>query len=262
MRACAGRKSDSCTSPLSTRSPRHPLHGQSQHRVQPVFKSQIEDPSRRHPQRQGAKGVHKQPGQKRGEAFGIVKLQSAAPGSSIAGPAPWSPAARSLPADAPASGPAGRLRPPFCASSARRSWALVIQPCSSMTRPSGMRWRCPSSAFPRASISRRTAASTCAAVHAAEQLQPPSKTGAERLRQSFSHPEPQPRIGAGRKDPEPLSSPVRALAGPARSLLAALSPPTSNSRMVSKDARASRPGFRLRRGIVCSPAASWARPPR
>ena len=47
---------------------------------------------------------------------------------------------------------------------------------------------------PRPSISRRTAAATRAAVQAAEQFQPPSKTGAERLRHRCSQPEPQPGL--------------------------------------------------------------------
>jgi hypothetical protein len=45
-----------------------------------------------------------------------------------------------------------------------------------------MRWRWVSRTGPRASISRRKAASTHARVHAAEQHQPFSKTGASRLR--------------------------------------------------------------------------------
>ncbi len=85
-------------------------------------------------------------------------------------------------------------RPPpatFCASSAWRNWAEVIQPCSSITSPSGIRWRWFSWALPRASSSRSTAASIRAAVQADEQFHPPSKTGAVRLLQRCSHPEPQ-----------------------------------------------------------------------
>ena len=88
--------------------PGHALDGQGQHRVQPLFKTEIEQLSGSHTQRQCAKGVYEQPRNQRGKRLRIAilhrqhrtaPLQSKGPGHQLF--------ADPLPAHQPVTQPAG-----------------------------------------------------------------------------------------------------------------------------------------------------------
>jgi hypothetical protein len=53
----------------------HAFDGQRQHRVQTVFKAEIEQLSGGHPQRQGSEGINEQPRQDGGQRLGVVKVE-------------------------------------------------------------------------------------------------------------------------------------------------------------------------------------------
>ena len=200
MRECAGRKTDSCTSPPSTCEPCHALQSQRQRRIKMVLESQIENPSL--PPRAKA-ALQMRPRTAAARARSAPRggeTPSPAPGSPIAGPRPRvTMLLARAPARAPAICPACPRPQPFAPRRAARKSCCVIQPCSSMARPSGMRWRCPSRGLPRPSISRPSAAATRAAV------QPRAAPASFEDRRFAAAPQPKPAraavgVGAGRED--------------------------------------------------------------
>ncbi len=190
--------------------PCHSLHPQRQCRIEPVLETQVKNSTGRGAQRQCAKRVDKQSRHQSGQPFNIVKFSAqhrATPLNSER--ACYKHLAHTLAAHQPVAQPAAprRLR---CASTAPRNWPLVIQPCSSIASPSGIRCRCVPALLVRASSSRNRAASTTAFTQVSEQHQPPSKTGAVRGRKSFSQPEEQPGLA------QVVKIPVRAATGTGR----------------------------------------------
>ena len=105
--------------------------------------------ARSQPQRQAPNASTKQPRHHTAERLRSRGSRAATQDSSTAGPKRGSPSAHSPHAGAPASGPSRPVPADLCASRASRNWARVIQFCSSMSSPSGMRWRCISRTAPR-----------------------------------------------------------------------------------------------------------------
>ncbi len=259
MRAWAGRNCELLHQPALHPQTRHPLEGQRQHRVKTVFKSQVDQLARRHPQRQRAKCIHEQARQQRRSTPPGHEIRAAAPDSSTAAPAPASPDARSRPPWRISHCPSRPARCARCASSAPRSCAGVIQPCSSISRPSGTRWRCVSSrATAPVQFPAHRGLQPLPACTPAEQLHPPSNTGVERLRQTCSQPERQAGLAQVSRSPCPIRRSARRIARPRETAPPAGSDVQRRSGQATLRVRA----LRLKRGIVCSPDACAALQPR
>ena len=137
--------------------------------------------------------------------------------------------------------------------------AGVIQPCSSISRPSGMRWRWRSRAAPAAvqlaAHRRRQRAPPCMRPNSSSRLQRPAPSGCARDAASPS----------GSRDWRRFQR----APGRTAQLAAFGSAPESPLSVLPSDPRLIALGdlicprfLRLRRGIVCSPDACAARPPR